>query len=349
MPTHNPSLITHFLEKGREALAARVSTTPAPAEGPQLNVKAKTPLVTLRSETLPAPSVRVSTPAPAPTRPSLAFSEARALLADLNLSAGAVRLFLVLHALACHVAQLRGYRATPQTVTFHSPLLVVAWLVGYTTRHLRRLLPELVAAGLVAGGPHASRVGLRSLWDGWVWTVKVQAGSAVPEIRAADWKHAWRPEFEADVYGKTGAAAFMSQLQTRELGEDEKIRAAAVASVVGVYDIQNPAASSSADMEGSRVQDVVYRLGELPHVHARKRPALVGELASTLAQAVDGGTTWRRWWCGVIWRSWNAYVDGRAGELQALGAALLRLEVDRREWTGMRSPGAVFGGRIRTA
>lgn len=344
MPDHNPSLTDRFLKLGLAALSARPN---GPSAGLMPPSAASNP-VTLSPTELPAPTVRVSMPAPGSTRPFLAFSEAGEVAAGLELSAGAQRIFDALHALACDVARVRGHRAAPDTVTLHAPLLLVAWLAGYTPRHLRRLLPELMAAGLVAGGPHASRVGLRSLWDGWLWSVKVKAGPAVPEVRREDWKHAWRPEFEADVYGKTGAAAFKSHLQGQESKESEKIRAVAVASAVGVYAVQNPVELSSADLEGGRVQDAVYRLGELPHVHVRKRAALVGELASTLAHAVDGGTTWRRWWCGVIWRAWNAYVEGRPGELQALGAALLRLEADRRDGAPFRSYGAVFGGRLRS-
>ncbi|WP_188905376.1 hypothetical protein [Deinococcus aerophilus] len=284
---------------------------------------------------------------PPPVRPVLAFSAPSELVAGLDLSEGAKRVYAVMHRLACDVAWLRGHKVAPDTVTMHVPALVVAGLAGYTTRHLRRLLPELMVAKLVAGGPHASRVGLRSLWDGCLWSIKVRAGQAVPVVQPAEWKHPWRPGFEADVVGKTGAAEFMSALQTLELNDAEKTMAAAHASVTAAYGAKPAAVSSSADMGGGRVQDVVYRLGELPRVHARKRRALVDELGGLLAQAVDGGSKWKRLWCGVIWRTWNSYVEGRSGELQALGAALLRLEVDRVEGARMRNAGAVLVARLR--
>lgn len=307
------------------------------------------PTPTTRPNTPSTPIVRILIPPPVPQAPSRPSCEPDELLVGLDLSAGAARIFRVLHGLSCGVAGTRGFRMLPDTMTFHVPALVVAGLAGYTPRHLRRLVPELEAAGLVASGAHASKVGLRSLWDGTVWTVKVKAGDARPEVRPEDWRHDWRPEFAADVYGKTGARSFMSSLVLRDLDEIEKIRVAALASAVGVYAEQPPAESSSEDMGVGHVQDVVYRLGELPHVHARKRAALVGELASALAHAVDGTTTWRRWWCGVLWRAWNGYVEGRIGELQALGAALLRLDGDRRDGAPFRSYGAVFGGRMRAA
>ena len=299
--------------------------------------------------TPPVPTVRASAPTPPSVRPLLAFSTPSEVVAGLGLSAGAERVYAVMHRVACDVAWLRGYQVAPDTVTLHVPALIIAGLAGCSTRHLRRLLPELLAAGVVAGGPHASKVGLRSLWDGCLWTVKVKVGEAVPAVSPEDWKHAWRPGFEADVVGKTGAASFMSALQTYELNDAEKTMAVAHASATGVYATQSGVTSSSADMGGGRLQDVVYRLGELPRAHARKRRELVGELGGMLAHAVDGGPKWARLWCGVIWRAWNAYVNGRTGEFQALGAALLRLEVDRQEDAGMRSAGAVLMARLRPA
>ena len=234
-------------------------------------------------------------------------------------------------------------------MTLHVPALIIAGLAGCSTRHLRRLLPELLAAGVVAGGPHASKVGLRSLWDGCLWTVKVKVGEAVPAVQPADWKHAWRPGFEADVVGKTGAAEFHVRTTDLELNDAEKTMAVAHASATGVYAAQSGVTSSSADMGGGRVQDVVYRLGELPRVHARKRRELVGELGGMLAHAVDGGPKWARLWCGVIWRAWNAYVMGAPGSFRRSGPRCCALRWTGQEGAGMRSAGAVLMARLRPA
>lgn len=298
----------------------------------------------------PAPVVRVSQPVPTSAAPLRPFSEPIELTLGVAVSVGAVKVFTVLHRIACAIAKARAYRFNPDTVTFHVPALVIATLAGYTPRHTRRLVKELKAVGLVAGGPHASRVGLRSLWDGTVWAVKVREGEAVPLVTPEDWKHTWRPGFEADVIGKTGAATMMSQLLSKQEDAEVLHGLVVLAANTGVYVEQNPAERSSTDIPAETVQDVIYKLGELPIAHARKRAALVSELAKTLAHRVDGDSQWRRWWCALIWRAWNAHVEGRTGGLEVLAGALARLEADIREAPHVwRRPGAVLAARLRVA
>jgi len=50
----------------------------------------------------------------------------------------------------------------------------------------------------------------------------------------------------------------------------------------------------------------------------------------------------------VIWQAWQAEIEGRDG-LQALAVELQRLEVDRREWKGLRRPAALLAARLRAA
>lgn len=366
--------LQHVLDRLHAAVVARAGDTPGHEVGSvverrNLNILSETDIdFTCGSGTLPprpdragdradqrptappVPVVRVSAPPPEPPGPSWASCEADELVAGLELSVGAVRAFRVLHQLACAVARAKNYRVIPDAVTLHTPALVVAALAGYTPRHLRRLVPELVAAGLVAGGPHASRVGLRSLWDGTIWAVKVRPGEAVPEIRAEDWRHNWRPTFEADVYGKTGARSFMSALQAQEQNPEEQIRAVSRAAVIGLWADVPPVETSSGDMGLESVQDVreiVYRLGELPAVHKRRRAEMVGALAGALSTAMDDRHS-RRWYAGLIWRAWRGFVEGRA-DLQVLAGALLRLDDERRDWAELRRPAALLAARLRAA
>lgn len=336
-----PSALTvRFLSLAQAALSSK------PADVQTLTLHT----ATVKPVEPPAPTVRVSRAAPDPVPPVRPFSEAIELTLGLALSGGAVKVFAVLHRLALTIAKARAYRLNPDVLTFHVPALVVAGLAGYTPRHTRRLVKELKAAGLIAGGPHASRVGLRSLWDGCVWSVKVREGEAVPFVTAEDWQHAWRPDFEADVVGKTGAASMMSLLLPKHEDAELLYRLVALAADAGVYDEQKPVERSSEDIPAETVQAVIYKLGELPITHARKRAALVSELAETLAHCIDGGRQWRRWWCRVIWEAWNAHTEGRTGGLEALAAGLARLEADRREAPHIwRRPGAVLAARLRMA
>ncbi|WP_019588837.1 hypothetical protein [Deinococcus apachensis] len=295
------------------------------------------------------PVVRVSTPAESAVGPSWASYEPEPVLAELRLSPGARRVFLVLHRLALDVARERAYRLLPDSVTFHVPALMVAGLTGYTDRHLRRLAGELEQAGVLDAGGHASRVGLRSLYDGTLWAVKVKPGDTAPRLRAEDWKHAWRPTFAADVEGKRGAARVMSELQTAEASEGERYRAvlrAAVAPDAAFTPVASSSDMTGAEAEPRTVREVIYRLGELAHVHPSQRPGLVGRMASALAHAL-GDLHSRRWYCSLIWQAWEDEVEGRPG-LQGLAAQLSRLAADLVEWPGIRSPGALLATRLRS-
>ncbi|WP_345458077.1 hypothetical protein [Deinococcus aluminii] len=257
-------------------------------------------------------------------------------------------MFLVLHRLALDVARARAYRLLPDVVTLHVPALMVAALTGYTDRHLRNLTRELERAGLLDAGGHASRVGLRSLYDGTIWAVKVKPGGVAPRIRPDEWKHDWRPMFAADVEGKRGAARVISELRAAEASEEEFYRATlrvAVAPDAAFSPVASSSEMPGAAAEPRTVREVVYRLGELVNAHPSRRPELVGRMASALAYALSDLHS-RRWYCRLLWDAWTGHVEGR-GTLQALAAALSRLDADRREWEGLRNPGAVLAARLR--
>ncbi|MCD0170568.1 hypothetical protein, partial [Deinococcus sp. 23YEL01] len=84
---------------------------------------------------------------------------------------------------AGHVAQARAYGSMPDTVTLHLPQGLLAVAAGYTPRHVRNLLPELVAAGLLDWGAHAVKVKGMGLWGGCLFAVKVKTGDVLPNLR----------------------------------------------------------------------------------------------------------------------------------------------------------------------
>lgn len=300
---------------------------------------------------LPVPTVRVSAPIPAPAaRPRPSCASVDDLTEGLGLSRGATRIFESLHAAACEVVKARGYAALPDAVTFHVPQKLVALVVGYTDRHVRRLLPELVAAGLIDWGAHASKVNGMSLWDGCIWSVKVRQGDTLPRITRQDWRHEWR-DFAGDIEAGHTVKALRSALHTRE-GERD-VHDALKTWAVSPGNVKSPVVSSEdIAPEGAvgrvpDVREVVYRLGSLVHVHATKRAERVGVLASALSRAL-GDRHSRRWYCAVLWQAWRGEIEGK-GSLQTLCAVLLRLEADRQEWAGLRNPAALLATRLRAA
>jgi hypothetical protein len=300
-----------------------------------------------------APSWACERPHNPPTPLVLAsYTDAATVRAGLPLSRGAGRIFDLLHGLAVNVARARAYAVRPDTVTLHLPASLLALGVGYTPRHLRRLLPELEDAGLIACGAHASKVRDMSLWDGYLWAVKVSPGDHRPRLRREEWKHRWR-DFAGDIEAGRTVKALLEQMSALhpdaiKSGVDAALKSWAVAPgnisnlVVCSADI-----SGAAGLDAVRdVRELAYRLGELVNVHPTRRAESVGRMASALAYALDDAHS-RRWYCSLLWAALVAEQEGRAG-LGVLAAALLRLNADRGEWEQLRNPAALLASRLRS-
>ncbi|MFT2722383.1 hypothetical protein ACMT4L_20545 [Deinococcus sp. A31D244] len=189
-----------------------------------------------------------------------------------------------------------------------------------------------------------------SLWDGCVWAVKVKVGDALPKITRAEWGHTWR-DFAGDIDAGNTVKALMSELHAHE-GERD-VQHVLKTWAVSPGNVKSPVVCSS-DIPGAAgggrvpdVREVVYQLGDLMHVHPTKRAEKIGRLASALSRAL-GDTHSRRFYCALLWQSWRGETESR-GSLQTLSAALLRLEADRQEWAGLRSPGALLVARLKAA
>ena len=309
--------------------------------------------VITRHKAAPAPLVRVR----AESTPKRLEAPSWASCADVvrlaALSKGAGRVFSVLHAISCDVARARGYAARPDTVAVHLPASLLALGVGYSTRHLRRLLPELERAGLIACGAHASKVRDMSLWDGYLWSVKVGTGEAVPHLRREDWKHQWRSFAEDIDAGRTVKALLEQMSALHPEQRKDAVQDALKGWALTPGNLNSPLlCSADTDSGGGLdavqdVREVAYRLSELVHVHPDRRAQLVGLFGSALARCLDDSHS-RRWWCLILWQALRAEAEGRGG-IGALAAALTRLEADRGEWVGLRNPAAVLAARLRVS
>ena len=333
-------------------LTEALNRTRAAILGLQVASNEPAAVTTHREAAPPVPVVKVraeSTTGPleAPSWPSC-----EAVVGSLCLSRGAGRVFGVLHNLAVMTARARGYAARPDAVTFHLPASLLALGVGYTDRHLRRLLPELEAAGLIDCGAHAGLVNDMRLWDGYLWAVKTSTGEIAPTLRCEDWRHQWR-DFAGDMRtGRTVKALLeqMSGLQAEK--QKDAVKTALEGWAVTPGNLNNPVAcsadiSAGAGPEAAQdVRQVAYRLGELVNVPASKRAEMVGRTASALARLLNDPQS-RRWYCRMLWEALKAEQEGRGG-LNSLSAALARLEADRAEWTELRNPAALLASRLRS-
>lgn len=258
------------------------------------------------------------------------------------LSRGARRLFEVLHATATVTARTRGYVATVSRVVLHLPAILVAFRLGITDRHVRRLTAELERAGLLDAGGHAARVKGRTLYGGTLYAVRMREHAPAPRLTPDDWQHEWR-DLEGDLDAGRTAAQQMSELQARHASEDElqqALEAWAVTPGHGSLPLDVVRTSPAQS-----VQDVVYTLPGLLDAPPRQRTETVGRLAATLARALSDEHS-RRWYCRLIWNAITSEMEGRGG-LRALANAVQRVLIDCREWSALRNPGALLNARWR--
>lgn len=320
-----------FLSMARAALGMQdaAHVTEAPAEGAAHVASYDLPTRTFE---VPAPRILAT------------FSAAAVVLEDRRLTSGARRLWLQLHRLALDVARSREYIQLVHQVVYHCPAVTLCGLLGVTDRHLRRLTQELESVGLLDAGGHSQQVAGRSMYDGTLWAVLMVPGGEPPRIRAEDWRHNWRPDFAADVQGKTGARAEMSELLNQEVDEEEKYQVAKARAAVPAGKNLPPLSSSDISPRPS-LRAVVEGLGQLWHLHSSKRARAVGVLASSVAAALSEPER-RRYWCRVIWEAMRSENEARGG-LQVLAAQLSRLEADLNEGAPWRNPGAVLAARLK--
>lgn len=320
-----------FLSMARAALAGATPTVTSLPPAPR---PSRPEPVTARPQMPPAPFVL-------PT-----FASALQVLNDRHLTSGARRLWHQLHRLALDVARSRGYAQLVHQVVYHCPAVTLCGLLGVTDRHLRRLTHELEAVGLLDAGGHSQQVVGRSMYDGTLWAVLMLPAGDPPRIRAEEWRHNWRPDFAADVEGKTGARAEMSELLNQEVEEEEKYQAAKARAAVPAGK-NLPPLSSSDILPRPSLRAVVEGLGQLWHLHSSKRARAVGVLASSVAAALSEPDR-RRYWCRVIWEAMRSENESRGG-LQALAAQFSRLEADLNEGAPWKNPGAVLAARLKVA
>jgi hypothetical protein len=270
------------------------------------------------------------------------FPDAATVQAERKLSKGAATLWAYLHSLALSVAAERGYQVVAGRVVFHLTAGALAVRLGYTERHLYRLIVELEEAGLIQVGAHAQRVGFQKLYDGCLWAIKMTATGPAPRIVAEEWRHVWRPDFAEDYAGKTGEVAKMSDLlsqQAQPEKTDQVLRR--MAAKTGSKD---PPLSSSDIFGGGIENAVTDGLRVLMLFHSPKRRAAeVARLASLIVKAL-GDTGRFRQWCSVLWAMIRDENELKPA-VEAFVLQFQRILMDIHEGAPWKSAGAVLMAR----
>lgn len=269
----------------------------------------------------------------------------------------------------------------PKQIVLHLCAELLAEALGVSENTLRDWTTQLRKAGYLSACPHYTTTTVDgkqvTVVDGMLYAIRL-APDHTARLRYQDYKRAYR-NLDADrAAGRTAynaianAAKRAEEAQILEGVQDgekntegsctptgqikaellEQLRRWAV--IPGNVTTQNPLKADPAVInpdEAARrlggVQDVVHALSTLLDIHASKRAALIGIMGAALARDLDDQHS-RAYYCKIIWLAWQAELEGRDG-LQALGAELQHLEVDRREWKGLRRPAALLAARLRAA
>lgn len=334
--------------EGEEATCPPLLISPSPTHqtGRELSQTRDGPIG--RDQAVPIPITARPVELPKP-RVLASYPSADEVRGDLSMTKGEARLWAAIHRLAVEGGKERGYEAVPHQIVAHCPAVSLAGVLSYHPDHIARLGRGLERKGLLDCGGHVQKVKGRNMYDGTLWAVLMVPGGQAPRIRPEEWQHNWRPDFEADVEGKTGAAAEMSGLRLRGADYEEKFQVARAwaVSLGEAHNKNHPPLPSSDIPSYAGLKAVVEGLGRLWHLHPSKRARAVGLLASQIAAALTEPDR-RRYWCRVIWEALRSEFEGRGG-LQVLGAQLSRLEADLREGAPWRNPGAVLAARLKAA
>jgi hypothetical protein len=257
-----------------------------------------------------------------------------------ELRPGPRRLLELLHQVAVSTVTARAYPVAPSQVTVHQPQELIAKALGCHVVTVWRWTGDLARLGLIAARAHFTTSKGATRADGTLYAVTLQPGHRA-HLTHDDLAYSWR-DLDGDRAAGRTAWKVLQGSDLRTVDQWLNLLAAWAVTPGSVTD--TPLFPDPCNSPGT-LQDAAHMLPLVATAHPDKRPALVGMIASALARALDDQHS-RRFYCRTVWDAWTAEVEGRAG-LQVLAAQLARLDADRREWAGLKRPGALLAARLR--
>ena len=208
------------------------------------------------------------------------------------------------------------------------------------------------------------RKGKDTVVDGMVYAVRLRPGHRA-RLHIEDLQHQYR-DIDADRAAGRTAHALIKQMEAEEteagtspanlkMHGSINPREAEWFSILRIWAVRDFFLENSlendpcilADIELRSVEDVIEAVTLIREVHVTKRNPLIGFLADAMTR-VFHDPTYHRAYCKLLWQAWRDETEGRAG-LQVLMAQLSRIHADRKEWGGLRKPGALLMTRMQTA
>lgn len=261
------------------------------------------------------------------------------------LGVGPRRLLELLQRLGIDLCRVRQYPVMPSQIVMHQSQELLAAALGVHRVTVWRWASELEALGLIQARAHKGTTRHRGAAvtrnDGSLYAVALKVGYRA-RLRYEDLKHQYR---DLDADRRAGKTAYQTLQQSSTKQENDWYKTLRNWAVSPGNTNTTPVVLDDCCTSLNTVQDVVANLHLVATCHPTKRAALVGMLGAALARDLRDPHS-RRWYCGVIWQTWRAEVEGH-GTLQGLGAQLARLAADCVEWPDLRCPGALLASRLR--
>lgn len=259
------------------------------------------------------------------------------------LKSTAERIYTALFNVGLKTLEAKKQSTTVKQVVIHQPAEVIAAHLGISRVTFYKHLKVLNDLGLVDSRGHTTAYGGLARKDGTLFAVSLKPGH-MARLRYEDLKHKWR-DLTADIQSGTRTAwSFLQGLQS----SNPKTREVRLSHLVswavnpGLLD-KTPVTS---DCKGE-LREYIYSLDLLSETHPKDRGAMVDTYARALASGfLDAHNI--NFWRHVLWQSMKCEWQGM-GTVYQLQNALTRLQADRDEWMGLRSPGALLVARLKAA
>lgn len=259
------------------------------------------------------------------------------------LKSTAERIYTALFEVGVKTLEAKNQSGAVKQVVIHQPVEVLAVHLGISRVTFYKHLKVLNDLGLVASRGHTTAYGGLARKDGTLFAISLKPGHTA-RLRYEDLKHKWR-DLTADIQSGTRTAwSFLQGLQSsnptvREVQIDHLVSWAVNP---GLLD-RTPVKS---DCKGD-LQEYIYSLDLLMDTHPKDRGSMVDTYARALASGfLDAHNI--NFWRHVLWQSIKCEWQGLGTSYQVQNA-LTRLQADRDEWMGLRSPGALLVSRLKKA
>jgi DNA-binding transcriptional ArsR family regulator len=253
-----------------------------------------------------------------------------------TLSQTAREIYKTLVHIGVEVTQRRGHATTASEVVMHIPVELVAEAVGVSRVSLWRHLPALRELGLVDARTHKATCRGQVRNSGTVWRVRLSPlrGSRA-RVSSDDLRHKWRG---SEI---RGAASFRALKHTQTIQEKSLKIEILIAWALSPSTYQSP-----VELYVKPTQTRLEALLDVTGVGKAERAQAVDRAAQALAQALRDSSSlnfYRR----LLWQLLRHHDSTQEDYGYQVYLAAQRAQIDAREWSGLRKPGALLVSRLR--